>query len=199
MDAALAAFLEGAGVPGLRIPSGASPETFRAIGELLALYAGSSAELLGVIGNIKNTFRINQTQIRQRDNNPLRWVASPREAVKRLLAPEDDGYLPPREAVADAMASIKAHQMGSIHGMQEAFKAFLDELEPRELESSFDRQGRPGPLTNKGAWYWARYAEYHRRLLDDAQNNVLDLIGSTFSTAYEQQVQNVRKRTDGHG
>ena len=199
MEAALAAFLQGAGVPGLHVPHGASPETFRAIGELLALYAGGSAELLRLIGNIKNTFRIDQTQIRQRDNNPLRWVASPREAVRRLLAPEDDGYLAPKKAVSDAMASIKAHQMGSIYGMQEAFKAFLRELEPKELESSFDRQGRPGPLTNKHAWYWARYADYHRRLLEDARNNVLDLIGTTFSTAYERQVQNVRKQHDGRG
>ncbi len=199
MEAALAELLKGAGVPGLAVPHGASPETFRAIGELLALYAGGTAELLGVIGSIKNTFRINQTQIQQRDNNPLRWVATPREAVKRLLAPEDDGYLAPREAVSDALASIKAHQMGSIHGMQEAFKEFLNDLEPEELKSSFDRQGRPGPLANKGAWYWARYADFHRRLLDDAQNNVLDLIGSTFSTAYEQQVQNVRKQSNGHG
>ena len=198
METALAALLQGAGAPGLPVQHGASPETFRAIGELLALYAGGSAELLRLIGNIKNTFRINQTQIRQRENNPLRWVASPREAVRRLLAPEDDGYLAPREAVVDAIASIKAHQMSSIHGMQEAFKAFLNELDPGELENRFDRQGRPGPLTNKGAWYWARYADYHRQLLEDAENNVLDLIGSAFSTAYEQQVQNVRKQRNGH-
>jgi type VI secretion system FHA domain protein len=177
---------------GQRIPGGATPELFHAVGELLALYAGGTTELLRTIGEIKNTFRINQTQIQQTDNNPLRWAVSPKEAVRRLLSPEEAGYLTPREAVMDAIASIKAHQIGSIRGMEAAFKQFLSEQDPAELERGFERQGRPGPLTNRGAWCWQQYAAYHRRLSENAQENVLDLLGDAFCSAYEQQVRRIR-------
>jgi len=189
---ALEALLAGAGVAGIKVPNGATPEFFQAVGELLALYAGGTTELLRTIGEIKNTFRISQTQIQQTDNNPLRWAVTPKEAVKRLLSPEEDGYLRPREAVIDAIASIKAHQIGSIRGMEAAFKQFLSEQDPAELERGFERAGRPGPLTNKGAWCWQQYAAYHRRLSDNAQDNVLELLGTAFSIAYEQQVRRIR-------
>jgi type VI secretion system FHA domain protein len=189
---ALEALLAGAGLSGQRIPAGATPELFHAVGELLALYASGTTELLRTISEIKNTFRISQTQIQQAENNPLRWAVSPREAVRRLLAPEDDAYLSPREAVIDAISSIKAHQIGSIRGMEASFKQFLSEQDPAELERGFERQGRPGPLTNKGAWCWQQYAAYHRRLTESAQDNVLELLGSAFSIAYEQQVRRIR-------
>jgi predicted component of type VI protein secretion system len=86
LQQALDALLAGAGQPDLKIPGGATPQLFRAIGELLALYAGGTTDLLRTIGEIKNTFRINQTQVQRSDNNPLRWAVTPREAVKRLLA-----------------------------------------------------------------------------------------------------------------
>jgi type VI secretion system protein ImpI/type VI secretion system protein len=161
---------------------------------LLALFAGGSAELLSTISEIKNTFRIDQTQIRQTDNNPLRWSVSPREAVKRLLTPEDDGYLPPRDAVSDAIASIKAHQIGTIRGMESALKQFLREQAPEELEQNFDRQDRPAPWANKSAWNWKQYVDYHSRLSATAQENALELFGGAFSAAYEQQVRIIRGR-----
>ena len=194
LSQALEALLAGAGVPDLRVPGGADPQFFRAVGELLALYASGTTEVLRTISEIKDTFRISQTQVQQSDNNPLRWVVTSREAMKRLLAPEEDGYLPPHLAVKDAFASINAHQIGSIRGMEAALKQFLNEQDPTELERGFEHQGRPGILTNKAAWCWQQYAVYHRRLTENAHDNVLDLLGSAFSTAYEQQIRRIRSQ-----
>lgn len=194
LRAAVEHLLAGAGLSDMQVSTATAPELLRAAGELLALFAGGSAELLQTIGHIKNTFRIDQTQLQQADNNPLRWSVSPREATKRLLVPEDDGYLAPREAVLDAIASIKAHQIGTIRGMDSALKQFLQEQEPAELERGFERQGAPAPWANKKAWCWQQYAEYHRRLSASAQENALELLGGAFTTAYEQQVRIIREK-----
>jgi type VI secretion system protein ImpI/type VI secretion system protein len=194
LDVALKALLTGAGIADAHLPSDATPELFRRIGELLALYTGGTANILHSIGEIKNTFRIEQTQIQQHDNNPLRWAVSRREAVKRLLAPEDDGYLAPAAAVVDALDGIRAHQIGTIRGLESAVKQLLVDQAPEELEREFERHGRPGPLTNRGAWCWQKYRLHHERLSERADDNLLELLGSAFYDAYEQQVRTIRRR-----
>jgi type VI secretion system FHA domain protein len=176
----------------LRIPGGAGPDWFRTIGQIIGIYAAASAELLQTISAIKDTFSIHQTQIRGRDNNPLRW-ATPRQAVKRLLAPDEDGFLGPAAAVADTIAGIKGHQMGAIKGMEAAFKAFLLDLDPTKLARDFEAHGAPGILANKKAWYWDQYAKSYQRLTESARENYLDLLGDAFCEAYEQQVRIIRE------
>lgn len=203
LEAALAALLAGAGVPDLRPPQGASPEFFRAVGELIALYGSGSVELVQSVSSIRDTFRIHQTQVRNTDNNPLRW-ATPRQAVRRLLAPELDGYLPPNAAVADVMTSVVAHQIGVIRAMEAAFRAFVAGLAPAELEQRFEAVGKPGMLANRKAWCWEQYAERYKKLAEAAEENWLELLGDDFVAAYEERVRAVRVQArqdlgDHHG
>lgn len=191
LEAALALVLDGAGLADLRIPGAATPELLRTLGRLIRIYAEGSAELLQTISVIKDTYRIHQTQIRARDNNPLRWVP-PDQAVRRLLAPAEDGYLGPTAAAADAIASIKGHQIGAIKGMEAAFKSFVRDLDPQELIKGFASHGSPGLLVNRNAWYWDQYARFYRNLTESARENYLDLLDKAFSDTYEQQVRDIR-------
>lgn len=200
METALAALLAGAGVPSLQVPGGPTPELFRLIGEIFARYAAGSVELVRAISKIKNTFRIEQTQVQNKGNNPLRWV-HPSEAVERLLVPSHSGgYLPPAAAVADTMDSVIAHQMGVIKGMEAAFQSFLrDELAPEVLARRFDAQGGPGFFTIKKAWYWEQYAKHYQKIVEEAEDDYLVLLGRAFLDEYERQVRPIRERAKVNG
>lgn len=191
LEQALAALLAGAGVPDLRPPLGATPAFFHAVGEMLALYGAGSVQLVQGVSAIRDTFRIQQTQVRNVGNNPLRWIPQ-QHAVRKLLAPELDGFMAPTAAVHDVMNSVVAHQIGVIRAMEAAFRAFLNGLAPAQLEQRFDANGKPGVLANRKAWCWEQYAEHHRRLAEAAEENWLELLGDDFVKAYEEQVRAVR-------
>jgi len=197
-EAALAALLAGAGVADLKVPGGATPESFRLIGEILALYVEGSVQLLNAISAVKKDYRIDQTIVSSAcDSNPLRWV-QPGAAVARLLGSRDKDYMPPAAAVDDTMNIIKAHQIVVLKAMEAAFKSFVhDELAPEKLKERFDAQGKPRFAPSRDAWYWKQYALRYREIAARAESDYLELLGAAFRAEYERQVRPIRAQAKG--
>ncbi|RLJ22052.1 type VI secretion system-associated FHA domain protein TagH [bacterium endosymbiont of Escarpia laminata] len=185
---ALRLILEGAGMPQFNIPTDAAPETLRTLGALMREMVEGLMGVLRARAEIKSQFRMQLTTIRPVENNPLKFTVGVEEALTHLFRPDNTAYLSPMDAIREAVDDISAHQMAVMAGMQGALSAMLQRFEPEELERYFQQKGGRSLLESKNAWYWEQYAEKHKELLAEAEDNFQDLFGEEFARAYEDQI-----------
>ncbi len=185
---ALRLILEGAGMQHFDIPTDVAPETLRTLGALMREMVGGLMGVLRARAEIKSQFRMQLTTIRPVENNPLKFTVSVEEALSQLFRPDNSAYLSPMDAIREAVDDISAHQLAVMAGMQGALSAMLQRFEPESLERYFQQKGGRSLLESKNAWYWEQYAEKHKELLAEAEDNFQDLFGEEFARAYEEQI-----------
>ncbi len=190
---ALHLILQGAGIEKLEIPPEQSRETLLLIGGLMREMTGGLLEVLRARAEIKSEFRMQLTTIRAVENNPLKFSISVDDALQHLLATGNSAYLPAKEAVREAVDNIEAHQLAVMAGIQGALSAMLQRFEPATLETYFSQKGGKRLLENTKAWYWEQFAEKHKEILAEAEDNFQELFGEAFARAYEEQIANLAK------
>ncbi|WP_311239972.1 MULTISPECIES: type VI secretion system-associated FHA domain protein TagH [unclassified Xanthomonas] len=164
--------------------------------ELPALFTAMTAGLMDVLharAELKNSLRLPVTLIQRTENNPLKFAATVDEAVARLLAPADAGYLSGVAAIDDAMEDIGRHQLALLAGMRAAFEHVFAQFDPARFEA--DAAGY-SMLSAWGNRPWRRYAHYYNGLLSDPDERFRRLFGEEFAHAYEQQM--ARTKAQAH-
>ena len=134
----LAAFLAGAGmgagVGGVDV-SREDPEAYlRSMGELMRLMIERIREVLMARAEVKRELGVEQTMLRPRNNNALKFSVTPEDAVAALLQPNRPGYLPPMQAAREALDDIGSHQLAVMAGVQTALFDLLKRFDPAALE-----------------------------------------------------------------
>jgi type VI secretion system FHA domain protein len=179
----LTAFLHGAGLPTTRPADPAA--TMEALGAAFrALVAGLRLALIARSA-IKGEFRIEQTMIRSRGNNPLKFSTDDDDALTALLGAGRRTEMGAAEAVADALRDIRLHEVATVAAMRSAVKALLARLDPLKLRLAAEQGGlNLVPLQRKArAWdaFEALYAQTSQALSDDFDS----IFGKAFARAYE--------------
>jgi type VI secretion system FHA domain protein len=161
----------------------ADPENaLRNAGALLRVsVAGIRALLIGR-GAVKREFRIEQTVLRTRENNPLKFASSDEQALAVLLDPRSKGLA----AVQDSINDLTSHQVAVLAATQAAARALLEQLEPSRLEAEDAGGGMlPGAMEKR---LWTAYKRQHARLLEQFEDDFESAFGKAFARAYEQAV-----------
>jgi len=189
-DAALRAFLRGAGLPDFDL-SGVDPTALMETqGRLFReLVAGLMQGLAGR-RDIKEEFRLGQTQIRQSVNNLFKFLPTPDEAMKVVLDGGGSAYMEPIEAAREGFRDLNAHQMAVIAGTEAAYRHLLERFEPGALEERFgSHAGLVGllPATRKSR-YWDFFKELYAQIKEQSEDNFEDLFGREFARAYEEEI-----------
>ena len=188
-DAALlAAFLRGAGMPDLKI-SAAPEQTMQAAGAVFRALVEGLRETLMSRAAIKNELRVEQTMLRARDNNALKFSVTPEEAVAALLLPVRPGYKPPLDAAREAFRDIQSHEMAVMAGVQTALVALLKRFDPAALEARL----QPGRLDSilpaaKRARTWELFCETYKDIAHEAEDDFQSVFGREFAKAYDAQM-----------
>jgi type VI secretion system protein ImpI/type VI secretion system protein len=189
--AALALLLKGAALPDDALHRSASnPEKVlgQAGGVLQAAVAGMRA-LLVARGLVKREFRIEQTMLRPKENNPLKFAASDEQALASLLDPRTDGV----GAVAKAIEDLTTHEVAVLAATQAAARAMLLQLAPDALEAD-DPGGSnllPGAREKR---LWLAYKRRHATLMAQLEDDFESAFGTAFARAYEQAVESGGRR-----
>ena len=137
--ALLAAFLEGAGMQDAHAARIRRP-TMLALGKAFRnLVAGLRAVMIAR-ASIKSEFRIEQTMIQARGNNPLKFSAGDDDALAALLGAGRRTDMAPHEAVADALRDIRLHELATMAAMQTAVRSVLEGLDPAKLRAEAERR-----------------------------------------------------------
>jgi predicted component of type VI protein secretion system len=180
------AFLRGAKLPP------AVPEDAQASMERLG--AAFRAAVVGIRHTlsartaVKDEFRIEQTMIRARGNNPLKFAASDDDATATLAGVGRRTEMPAAAAMTDALRDIHLHEIATMAAMQTAVRALLRQLDPAPLREEAERSGGLLPAQRR-----ARAFELYEKRYDDIRNALSDdfdrVFGRAFAEAYAEAMQ----------
>ena len=184
-------FLDGVGISRAELhPSLNRPEMMLAAGTIMREFVEGIIGLLSSRANLKNAFRLEQTTVLPRHNNPLKFSENSTDLLKQLLVGGEGEYLGARDAVREACRDLLNHQNAFLDAMNSAFVEFADRFEPDELQDGFDRAMRGGKLLSfmNKTKYWDLYRDLYPIITETGGGRFPQMFGEEFVRAYERQV-----------
>lgn len=185
------AFLKGLGVDRNELsPATDMNEVMRNVGEVLREFVEGSTQLLASRANLKNAFRLDQTTVLPRHNNPLKLSANTKDSIMQILVGQEGEYLGPRDAVREVCRDLLFHQDAFLDAMNNAFLEFADRFDPIELQDGFDRtlgSGFFAKFTSKFK-YWDLYGDLYPILTEKGGGRFPQMYAEEFVRAYERQI-----------
>ena len=176
--------LEAAGLAADRLPRAAQDpdKVLRHAGAVLQASVAGLRALLIARNLVKREFRIEQTILSSKDNNPLKFAASDEVALAALLDDRTEGL----QVVQQAIDDLTEHEVAVMSSTQAAARAMLERLLPAALEAEDPGGGMLPGAQEKRLWaaYKRRYAHLVAQLDDDFDS----AFGSAFARAYEQAI-----------
>ena len=192
-DAAIKAFIKALDIDDLKISEDQIIDTMSQMGNVCRVLITGIREVLMTRTSIKSEFKMNQTMIGARGNNPLKFSVSAEEAVRSIVLPASRGYLSSDKAAEEALRDVKAHEIAMVSGMEAALKSVLDRLSPKKLEAMMDDDGKMGSLLKgKKARYWEVYEKMYSQISEQAENEFHEFFSKEFSKAYEEQLEKLK-------
>jgi len=193
-DKAAGVLLEAAGLKPGDLAGTVPSEVLQTAGLLLRGFVCGLTELIQERTRLKETFRLPQTLIQGKQNNPLKFSPTTEDALKYLLGNHTESYLSAVEAIEVTFREIQQHERAVPKAMLLALKEFLERFDPDELRSQFDQGLKRGPLlsgTNK-LKYWELYQECFYVLTQAEEGKAPEAFSSEFARAYEDEVQELK-------
>ena len=184
-------FLDGLGINRAELhPAVDLGQVMQNAGEVMREFVEGATLLLASRANMKNAFRLDQTTVLPRHNNPLKLSANSRDSIKQLLVGREGEYLGPRDAVREVCRDLLYHQDAFLDAMSSAFNEFADKFDPEELAESFDHSLNSSFLMrwrNKSK-YWPMYCDQYPIMTDKGSNRFPQMYAEEFVAAYENQI-----------
>jgi type VI secretion system FHA domain protein len=181
--------MDGAGMADI-VPADPSG-TMRALGAAFRSLVGGLRAVLIARASIKSEFRIEQTMIRARGNNPLKFSAGDDDALSALLGSGRRTDMTPAAAVEDALKDIRLHELASMAAMQAAVRSMLDGLEPTKLRAAAEQGGMAVLPAQKKARAWDAYEALHAKTVQALSDDFDSIFGKAFARAYERALDDV--------
>ena len=185
------AFLDGLQISRSELhPSLDLGEAMRNAGEVLREFVAGIEKLLTSRADLKSAFRLDQTLILPRRNNPLKLSNNTGDLIKQLLVGREGEYLGPRDAVREVNQDLLAHQEAFLDAMSDAFVDFAERFDPEELTASFNRTLGRKPLFAFMAEmkYWGLYRDLYPVMTEKGGGRFPQMFAEEFVKAYEQHI-----------
>lgn len=193
-------FLDGLGISRADLLQSAGyAEIMRNAGQVLREFVAGTSKLLTSRANLKNAFRLDQTTVLPRHNNPLKLSANTDDSIKQLLVGREGEYLGPRDAVHEVCRDLLCHQDAFLDAMNSAFVEFSDRFDPDELSEGFDRTINRSRLFGflNTMKYWDLYCDLYPIMTEKGGGRFPQMYAEEFVRAYERQIAEY-KRLDRH-
>ena len=194
MRLAMNVFLEGAGLAGKEIRDAEIEAFLRQSGKILRASIEGSMALLAARATAKKELRAeDRTMVASKDNNPLKLMSDPQEAMAFLFDTKDraDGFLEPVQAVGDAFEDLRAHELALFAAMRAALLGAIQRFDPKMLEAELEKNAG-GLGLNRKAKLWELFAGYQQKLARDAEDDFNKVFGREFMGTYMAQVKRLR-------
>jgi type VI secretion system protein ImpI len=179
----LAAFLRGAGLHDIHPADPAS--AMEVLGGAFRAFVSGLRQALIARAAIKRELRIEQTMIRNRGNNPLKFSADDEDALTALIGAGRRTEMGAVEAVTDALRDMRLHELATVAAMQSAVRALLAEFDPVKLRLSAERGGLDFVPMQRKAHAWDAFEALHSRVIQALADNFDSAFGKAFARAYE--------------
>jgi type VI secretion system protein len=187
---AVASFLAAVGLKGSALSEPEKIRLMQVAGETFAAMTKGLCEILAARAITKQEFRIERTVIGAKRNNPLKFSSSADEAMRALLVGRTPGFLPAKEAVAEALGDIQSHQLAVLAGMQVALATVIARFNPEKLEKRLEQGSLIEgilPAARK-ARYWELFKALYKEIATELEDDFQKAFGAEFARAYKAQV-----------
>ena len=194
MNEALRLFLEGAGMPGKELSPEQAEKLLRDSGTILRAAVEGLMMLLIARSEMRKEFEAEErTMVAARDNNPLKLMGDPHEAMEFLLEPSAraGGFLDPVQSIGDACEDLRAHELALMTGMRSAILGALRRFDPKAIEKSLEKSSGFS-FGGKKAKLWEAFVEHQNRLAQEAQEDFSKIFGRDFMSAYQAQIRKLK-------
>jgi len=135
-----------------------------------------------------------RTMVAARDNNPLKLMSDPHEAMDFLFDPAErtDGFLDPVQAVGDACEDLRSHELALMAGMRAAILGALRRFDPNVIERGFDKSSKGFSLASRKAKLWDAFVAQQDQFSREAQEDFNKVFGRDFMGAYQAQLRRLK-------
>jgi type VI secretion system FHA domain protein len=194
MRAAVRAFLAGAGMEEKEIADADIEAFLQQSGRIMRAAVEGAMALLAARATAKKELRAeDRTMVASKDNNPLKLMSDPQEAMAFLLETRDrgSGFLDPVQAVGDAFEDLRVHEVALFAGMRAALLGAIQRFDPKTLEAELEKSAG-GLGLNRKAKLWEQFAVFQQKLAHDAEDDFNKVFGREFMGTYMAQVKQLR-------
>ena len=169
-------------------------------GKVLKEFVDGTTELLASRTALKSMFRLDQTTVLPRHNNPLKLAENTRDSMMQLLVGKEGEYLGPVDAVREVCRDLKFHHDAVLEAMIGAYQEFADRFDPDELQQNFDKTLDGKPLFKKmnQVKYWQLYCDLYPIMTQPGSGRFPHQFSEEFVRCYEKQIAEY-KRLDRKG
>jgi type VI secretion system protein ImpI len=176
-----------AGIPLTAIAGRDPGQVADEIGAVLKLTTANLIQMAASRRQTKSAIRSAQhTMYKPRENNPLKFAASPEHAMESMFGPPNPIHLKAEAAVAEIFAEQKAHALLTFGAMQGALDALFDDLSPDRIEATLPQErGLSAVVASRKAKLWEAYAERWKALTKRADGRLNDAFMALFAQAYD--------------
>ena len=196
----LDAFLGGLGIDRSELHPSTDPEELMAnAGKVLNELVEGITALLASRSNVKSMFRLDQTTVLPRHNNPIKLSENPTDSLKQLLVGKEGEYLGPVDAVREVCRDLKFHHDAMLEAMTRAFLEFTDRFDPDELREIFDKTLNKKPMfaAMNQLKYWQLYCDLYPIMTQQGSGQLPHHFGEEFVRAYEKQIAEYKRLDSG--
>ncbi len=181
-DAVLKAFCEGAGLRPEAYGDVDPVELARSMGETLRIVSAEVMAQLQARASAKQFTRGGErTMRRASDNNPLKFLPDPDQAIEAMFLKHRAGFLNGADGLQEALRDLRMHQVAVFAAIQPALAELLNDLAPEVIEK--DSGG--GVLGGgKRAKAWDTFVERWDTKTSKHENGILDEFLVHFARAY---------------
>ncbi|WP_417502093.1 type VI secretion system-associated FHA domain protein TagH [Marinobacter sp.] len=177
---ALTALAEGLGLPSEKL-EGAGPAVYRDLGSLTRVLLDRLLDMIHMRARQKQQLRVAQTLFQRSENNPLKFSATPQDALDSLLIRPHAANLGPVDAVNKAFDDLFSHEQALLKGVESVVQDLLADTPnatgTKNTTGLFARRKALETITRHRAWQREVYGSTDSMLRSDV-----------FVEAYEQAV-----------
>lgn len=195
-DELLQAFLDSVGIERSDLHPSIDPvDIMSNAGKVLREFVNGITDLLVSRSSMKSMFRLDQTTVLPRHNNPLKLSANKQDSLKQMLVGQEGEYLGPLDSVKEVCRDLKFHQDAMLEGMTEAFLEFSDRFDPDELQQNFDRTLTRKPFFNflNQVKYWQLYCDLYPIMTQPGSGKFPQHFGEDFVRSYERHISEYKR------
>jgi len=170
-------------------------EVMRNAGEVLREFVAGSSDLLESRSAVKSMFRLDQTTVLPRHNNPLKLAENSQDATMQLLVGKEGEYLAPVDAVREVFRDLRYHNDAVLEAMSSAYQDFADRFDPDELQQNFDQTLDGKPLLRKmnQLKYWQLYCDLYPIMTQQGSGQLPHQFSEEFVRAYEKHIADFKR------
>ena len=178
-------FSKGAGLPNGALDQLDDAQLAEMAGQLLQLTCGHLMALLHARAEAKAISRSGgRTMVKATENNPLKFLPTPEEALQVMLSPRGKSYLNAQETLDSSFTDLKQHHFALLAAMQATVVEFFNELSPEAIEKASDAKksllgGGKGKMWDELVKRWA--VKTRKR-----ENGMLDAFLDSFAQNYDE-------------